>query len=152
MSNCDTTTSAPIVIESIHNDSQYCRGYNINGCKTYWKLTVFNNKLRSHILQYFSNKYDENHLFLIHWKSLNKYHPNMIYSLRNKTYIYGIKIKYKTQCRYLGAYLFHKSNQSLISDQITNQQFIKRLFTKQHQLLHQLELNYSKLHLDIKLL
>ena len=143
--------SAPVAIESVTDNLHYCRGYNINGCKSYWSLNVFNKKLHIHILNYFNDIHNKNHLFLIHWEALHRYHPNMIYFLRKNTFIYQIKIKYTMQCRYLGAYLFSKGVKSLISDVITNQQFIKKLYTKQHQLLHQLELNYSNLHLDIKI-
>ena len=70
---------------------------------------------------------------------------------KSSSFIYGKKIKYKPVCRYLGAKSYDKDSNCLISESKTNNSFVRRMFAKEHQLLHNLYINYSKIHLNIKL-
>lgn len=145
-----TITSTPLVLTHYYSNTQYVKGYDLQGIRRYWSINVFHKKLRNTIISFFTLHNDDSNIqFLIYWNHLPISSP--IDKFKSSSFIYNKKIKYKSICRYLGAKLYDKDDHCLISETKTNKNFIKRMFAREHQLLHNLHLNYTKIHLNIKL-
>ena len=143
-------TSAPLILLKYLYKTHYVYGYDINGIKRYWSINVFEKHMRKTITEYFKiHKKETNIQFLIYWKSLNIESP--IAKMKNECKMYNKKIKYKSCCRYLGAQLCDIDQKCIISESKTTDRFIKRMFLKENQLLHSLQIHYAKIHLNIKL-
>ena len=139
-----------LIITKYFFNSHHVKGYDINGIIRYWSINNFNKTLRTTITKFFKlHKTDKNIQFLIYWKNL-PVNPPRNYLIQNSK-LYGKKVKYKSVCRYLGAQLYDSDPHCIVSDSKTCKHFIKRMFTKEHQLLHSLQLKYSQIHLNIKL-
>ena len=95
------------------------------------------------------HKSESNLQFLIYWKNLHMKPP--IAKMKDECQLYNSKLKYKSSCRYLGAQLCDNDTKCIISETKTTNRFIKRMFLKENQLLHSLQLHYAKIHLNIKL-
>ena len=144
------TIIAPLIIEQKINSQTY-RGYNIKGIKTYWNINIFNKKLRNSIIKFFNNPdITPNHKYIIHWKNLPNFHKSEKQWMRNNLTLYGKFVKYKNNCRYLGAQLCD-TNKGIISDHLTNKSFTKRLFSKEYQLLNTIQMQFRDIHLNVKI-
>ena len=144
--------TAPLILQKYFFETHHVHGYDTKGIMRYWSINVFNKKLRKTIYDFFVANKDITHIqFLIHWQNLKPSFISKKAQFRSITKLYNKKLKYKNTCRYLGAQLCDQNPLGIISDKKTNKSFVKRMFAKEHQLLHNLQLNYVRIHLNIKL-
>ena len=139
---------APMIISNHIPSLHLFTGKDIFGDDNAWGDNLFSDYLHQQITDSLSCSHTP---YIFNWTSAHNFAFNDLTFLMLNASIYNHPITFRPHCRYLGAILCSHSSSCILSDTNTNRRFVKRLKSKENYLLNQMELHYSKIHLNLRL-